>query len=160
IFRRGALPRDSFIFKHALVQDAAYGTLLRAQRQELHARIATAIEEQLPDTAENQPEVLARHYTEAGLLRDAVDKWEAAAQRALARGAQHEAVGHFREAVNLIGDLPEGNRQRTHELELLLAFGQALWGSVGLHQATPAYVRAAELARQMRDADAFARAAF
>ena len=159
VFRRGAAPRDSFIFKHALVQDAAYSTLLRAQRQELHARIAKALEEQFPDAAENQPEVLARHYTEASLLSDAVEKWEAAAQRALTRGAQHEAVGHFREAVTLIGDLPQGNHRRTRELELLLAFGQALWGSVGLHQATPAYVRAAELARQMRDADAFARAA-
>jgi predicted ATPase len=103
--------------------------------------------------------VLARHYTEAGLFSNAVDKWEAAAHRALAQGAQHEAVGHFREAVTFVRDLPESSDRDARELDLLLSFGQSLWGSVGVHEARPVYGRAADLARQLCDADAFARAA-
>jgi predicted ATPase len=94
------------------------------------------------------------------LVSEAADKWEAAAHKALAHGAQREAVGHFRECVGMVSALPEHPDRRARELELLLLFGQALWGSVGLQESTVVYLRAADLAREIGDADAFGRAVF
>src|SRR5207245_4576858 len=87
LFRKGAPPHATYLFKHALVQDAAYGTLLRQPRRALHARIAETLETQFADTAERQPEVLARHCTEAGLIEKAASLWGKAGQRSLARSA-------------------------------------------------------------------------
>ena len=93
LFRQGAPPHATYLFKHALVQDAAYGTLLREPRRALHARIAEAIESQFAEIAENQPELLARHCTEAGLIEKAASLWGKAGQRSLARSALVEAAG-------------------------------------------------------------------
>jgi predicted ATPase len=92
LFRQGAPPHSSYLFKHALVQDAAYGTLLREPRRALHARIAETLESQFTDIAESQPELLARHCTEAGLIEKAVGLWGKAGQRSLDRSALVEAV--------------------------------------------------------------------
>ena len=92
LFRQDVPPHATYLFKHALVQDAAYGTLLREPRRALHARIADALEAQFTDTAENQPELLARHCTEAGLIEKAASLWGKAGQRSLARSALLEAV--------------------------------------------------------------------
>ena len=92
LFQQGVPPHASYLFKHALVQDAAYGTLLREPRRALHARIADAIETHFLDIAENQPELLARHCTEAGLIEKAATMWGEAGQRSLARSALAEAA--------------------------------------------------------------------
>ena len=85
LFRQGVPPHASYLFKHALIQDAAYGTLLREPRRALHARIAETLERDFPDIAENQPEILARHCTEAGLIEKAAGLWGKAGQRSLER---------------------------------------------------------------------------
>ena len=91
LFRQGVPPHATYLFKHALVQDAAYGTLLREPRRALHARIAEALQSQFAEIAENQPELLARHCTEAGLIEKAAGLWGKAGQRSLARSALVEA---------------------------------------------------------------------
>ena len=92
LFRQGVPPHATYLFKHALVQDAAYGTLLREPRRALHARIAETLESQFADIAERQPELLARHFTEAGLIEKAAGLWGKAGQRSLARSALVEAA--------------------------------------------------------------------
>src|SRR5206468_9618997 len=95
LFCRGVAPQSSYLFKHALVQDAAYGTLLRTRRQELHARVAAALEQHFADLVERQPELLARHLTAAGDTEHGVDQWLKAGRHAAERSAHHEAIGHF-----------------------------------------------------------------
>jgi predicted ATPase len=92
LFQRGAPPYATYLFKHALIQDAAYGTLLREPRRALHARIAERLESQFSDVADNQPEILARHCTEGGQIAKALDLWGKAGQRSLARSALAEAT--------------------------------------------------------------------
>ena len=95
LFRQGVPPQASYLFKHALVQDAAYGTLLSEPRRALHARIVETIESQFSEIAETQPDLLARHCTEAGLIEKAADLWGKAGQRSLARSALVEAVAQL-----------------------------------------------------------------
>src|SRR4029077_14438707 len=92
LFRQGGPPTATYLFKHALVQDAAYGTLLREPRRSLHARIADTLEREFAEIAERQPELLARHCTEAGLIEKAASLWGKAGQRSLARSALAEAA--------------------------------------------------------------------
>ena len=105
LFRQGVPPHATYLFKHALVQDAAYGTLLREPRRALHARIAETLESQFAEIAENQPEVLARHCTEAGLIEKAAGLWGKAGQRSLARSALVEAVEQLTRALDQIATL-------------------------------------------------------
>jgi class 3 adenylate cyclase/predicted ATPase len=126
VFRRGVPPRAIFAFKHALVQDAAYATLLRARRQALHASIAEALEAKFPDTADMQPELLARHYTEAGLPEPAIRYWERAGARALKSSANREAASHFQRGLELLEKLPDRSARAEQELHLLIALGPAL----------------------------------
>ena len=100
LFRQGRPPHATYLFKHALVQDAAYGTLLREPRRALHARIADTLESQFAEIAENQPELLARHCTEAGLIEKAASLWGKAGQRSLARSALIEAAGQITRALD------------------------------------------------------------
>src|SRR5450432_3005243 len=106
LFRQGVAPQASYLFKHALVQDAAYGTLLREPRRALHARIAKAIESQFAQITENRPEILARHCTEAGLIEKAAGIWGKAGRRSLARSALVEAVEQLTRAIARIAALP------------------------------------------------------
>jgi class 3 adenylate cyclase/predicted ATPase len=106
LFRQGAPPHATYLFKHALVQDAAYGTLLREPRRALHARIADTLESQFAEIAESQPELLAHHCTEAGLIDKAVCLWAKAGQRSLQRSALVEAVEQFKRALDQIAALP------------------------------------------------------
>ena len=162
IFRRGAPPDASYTFKHALVQDASYASLLKSRRQQLHQRIARALEKLFPQTAEAEPEVLARHYSEAGLLEEAARDWERAGRRALARSAQPEAAAHLREALEVLGKLPAGSRRDERELGLLLSHGQALFGAAGgaAPETVAAFARAKELALLGADPDAVSRASY
>src|SRR5271169_3946087 len=99
LFRQGVPPHATYLFKHALVQDAAYGTLLREPRRALHASIAETLESQFADVAENRPELLARHFTEAGLIEKAAGLWGKAGQRSLARSALIEAAEQLTRAL-------------------------------------------------------------
>ena len=126
LFRQGVPPHASYLFKHALVQDAAYGTLLREPRRALHARIAETLEGQFADIAESQPELLARHYTEAGLIEKAVSFWRTAGQRSLARSALLEGAEQLKRALDQIATLPATPDMRSEEIKLHLAFANAL----------------------------------
>ena len=106
LFRQGVPPHATYLFKHALVQDAAYGILLRERRRALHARIAETLESEFVEIAENQPELLARHYTEAGLIEKAAGFWGKAGQRSVARSALVEAVAQLTRALDQIETLP------------------------------------------------------
>ena len=99
LFRQGEPPHASYLFKHALIQDTAYGTLLREPRRTLHARIAETLESQFAEIAENQPELLARHCTEAGLIEKAAGLWGKAGQRSLDRSARLKPYGSLRERL-------------------------------------------------------------
>ena len=121
LFRQGAPPHATYLFKHALVQDAAYGTLLREPRRALHARIAEALESQFAEIAENQPELLARHCTEAGLIEKAAGLWGKAGQRSLARSALVEAVAQLTRALAQIAALPATPALRREQIKLQVA---------------------------------------
>ena len=121
LFRKGAPPHATYLFKHALVQDAAYGTLLRQPRRALHARIAETLETQFADTAERQPEVLARHCTEAGVIEKAASLWGKAGQRSLARSALVEAIEQLTRALAQIATLPSTPALRREEINLQVA---------------------------------------
>jgi predicted ATPase len=121
LFRQGVPPDATYLFKHALVQDAAYGTLLRESRRALHARIAKALESQFADIAESQPELLARHCTEAGLIEKAAGLWGKAGQRSLARSALVEALAQLTRALAQLGALPATPALRREQIKLQVA---------------------------------------
>jgi predicted ATPase len=121
LFQQGVPPHASYLFKHALVQDAAYGTLLREPRRALHARIAETLEGQFAEIAENQPELLARHYSEAGLIEKAALQWGKAGQRSLARSALVEAVAQLTRALDQIETLPATPALRREQIRLQVA---------------------------------------
>jgi predicted ATPase len=126
LFRQGAPPNATYLFKHALVQDAAYGTLLREPRRTLHARIVETLDRQFAEIADNQPELLARHCTEAGLIEKAVGLWGKAGQRSLARAALLEGKEHLKRALDQIATLPATRDVRCEEIKLEVAFGNVL----------------------------------
>jgi class 3 adenylate cyclase/predicted ATPase len=121
LFRQGVPPHATYLFKHALVQDAAYGTLLREPRRALHARIAETLESQFADIAENQPELLARHCTEAGLIEKAAGLWGKAGQRSLARSALVEAAEQLTRGLAQIAALPATPALRREAIKLQVA---------------------------------------
>jgi class 3 adenylate cyclase/predicted ATPase len=126
LFRQGMAPHATYLFKHALVQDAAYGTLLREPRRALHARIAETLESQFAETADNQPELLARHCTEAGLIEKAAGLWGKAGQRSLARAALIEGTEQIKQALYQIATLSATAALRGEEIKLEVAFANAL----------------------------------
>ena len=113
LYQRDQPPQATYLFKHALVRDAAYQSLLRSTRQRHHQHIAQVLEAQFPEHCETQPELLAHHYTEAGLLAQAVPYWQRAGQRAVQRFAHREAIGHLTTGVALLTELPEPPSART-----------------------------------------------
>ena len=145
LFREGVPPRSSYLFKHALVQDAAYGTLLREPRRALHARIAETLEDQFAEIAENQPELLARHCTEAGLTEKAAGLWGKAGRRSLERSALVEAVPQLTRALDQIETLPVTPALRHEQIKLQVALINPLFHVKGY--AAPETKAAAERAR-------------
>jgi tetratricopeptide (TPR) repeat protein len=148
IYRRGTPPDAEYTFKHALVQDAAYSTLLRSRRKQLHAQIAGTLEDRFPEIVAAQPALLAHHCEEAGLAEKAVEYWLAAARQAWARSAAAEAVALTRRGLALVPALPDVDWRRERELDLEAALGQALFASRGwtAPEVSEAYARARELA--------------
>ena len=128
---RGTPPRTTFLFKHALLRDATYGSLLRKPRQELHVRIAKVLEESFPETTEMQPEVIAHHYSQGGRSEDAVAWWRAAGQRASRLSQNAEAAAHLSKALELIAVGDEGRDRDFLELNIRIDLGGPLVGSKG-----------------------------
>jgi predicted ATPase len=153
LFRRGEPPEASYTFKHALVRDAAYASLLKSRRRQYHARIARVLKEQFPETAHTQPELLAQHFAEAGLIEEAIDYWHDASQRAVAQSAMEEASTQAAKGLELLQSLAPGPSQLRRELNLQLALASALNATKG--HGTPevreTYARAVELAKQLED---------
>jgi tetratricopeptide (TPR) repeat protein len=148
IYRRGTRPDAEYTFKHALVQDAAYSTLLLGRRQQLHARIAATLEDRFPEIAAAQPALLAHHCEEAGLSEKAVGYWLAAGRQAWGCSAVAEAVALLQRGLALVPGLPDTDRRRETELDLRIALGQAIiasrgWGAPELDEV---HSRARELA--------------
>jgi class 3 adenylate cyclase/tetratricopeptide (TPR) repeat protein len=145
VFRQGVPPYATYLFKHALVQDAAYGTLLREPRRALHARIAEILEREFVDISEAQPELLARHCTEAGLIEKAVGLWGKAGQRSLERSALVEAIAQLSRALDQIATLPATPALRREQIKLQVALINPLFHTKGY--AAPETKAAAERAR-------------
>ncbi len=106
LYQRGRPPRARYIFKHALIQDAAYQSLLRRTRQQYHRQVAQLLESKFPEVVEAQPELLARHFTEAGRASEAVFYWQRAGEKAVQRSANREAIGHLTRGLELLATLP------------------------------------------------------
>ena len=153
VYKRGTLPDAHYTFKHALVRDAAYESLLRRTRQRYHRKIAQGLEERFGEIAEKQPELVAQHYAAAGADEAASTYWERAGRLAIRRSAYQEAVGHLSHAIVLVAKMAPAADWRRRELELQVELGQALIASQG-YSAPPtaaAFTRAKELAEQLGD---------
>jgi len=151
IFRRGTPPDAEYTFKHALVQDAAYSTLLRSRRRQLHLRIVTTLESQFPDIVIAQPQLMAQHSAEAGLNERAVSYWLKAGQQAIARGAMTEAVAQLKKSLDLLPDTADEAARLEQELNLQLTLGHALFAAKGYSSSElgEAYARARQLCHQL-----------
>ena len=151
VFQRGSPPEAVYTFKHALVQDAAHGSLLRKARQQLHAQIAGALETHSPEIIESQPELLAQHYAQAGLVEKAVAFWSKAGHRSVARSAMAEAAAQFKKGLDQLALLPDIPERKQNELEFSCALGAVL--NVVKGSAAPetgqAYAHARELWEQL-----------
>ncbi len=147
IHQQGLPPEAWYSFKHALVQDTAYESLLKSTRQRLHQQIAQVLEEQFPETAESQPELLARHYTGAGLAEPAIRYWQRAGQRATQRSANLEAISHFGNGLELLKTLPDTSERLERELRLQVDLSAPLMAAKGW--AAPEVERASARAREL-----------
>jgi class 3 adenylate cyclase/predicted ATPase len=126
IFGHGEPPDSTYIFKHALLQEAAYASLLRGRRQQLHRRIADALEEQFAELAEAQPQLMAHHLAQAGLIERAINYLQKAGQRANESSANAEAIGHLKVALELLQSLPDGPEHKRKALQLQVMLAQAM----------------------------------
>ena len=154
LLEQGIPPEASYRFRHALIQDAAYQSLLRSKRQSYHRRIAQVLEERFPNTIGAQPQLLAHHYTEAGLGQTAIPHWQMAGQKAVQRSANAEAVSHLTKGLELLKALPESPERFQQELTLQLALGTPLIATKGFGspEVGKVYARARELCRQAGEA--------
>src|SRR5215207_1144044 len=153
LFQRGGPPNTVYAFKHALVQDTAYLTLLRGPRRELHARIALVLEQEFPEISGTQPEVLAHHFAQAGSVGKAADYWHRAGRLALTRSAVPEAVAQLTKALAALDELPAGRERQERELNLRMTLGGALIAAKGYAapETGAAFVRARELCKLVGD---------
>jgi predicted ATPase len=153
LYQRGMPPQATYLFKHALIQDAAYQSLLKSTRQQYHQRIAQVLEAQFAATGATQPELLAHHYTEAGLPESAIVYWHRAGQHAHGRSAYVEAISYLRTGLTVLQSIPDTPERARHELALHLALGPALTATKGY--ASPdveqTYARARVLCQQVGD---------
>ena len=153
IFRRGEIPHAVYTFKHVLVRDAAYSSLLKARRAHLHAAIASAFEQRFPEIVEAQPETLAHHLTEAGLIEKAVSCWLKAGKNAVQRFANLEAIAHLQRGIEIAGHLPDSLERDRLELDLQFALGPCLIATQGPASSTAiaTFARSRELCTRLGD---------
>ncbi len=151
LYQRGLLPQSRYIFKHALIQDAAYQSLLKSRRQQYHQQIAHVLEGRFVEITETQPELLAHHYTGAGLIAQAIPYWQRAGQRAVERSAHAEAIAHLTKGLDLLKTLPDTPERTQQELDLQIALGPALIAIKGwaAPEVEKTYTRARELCQQV-----------
>jgi predicted ATPase len=153
VYQRGVPPQATYTFKHALIQDAAYQSLLKSTRQQYHQRIAQVLEGQFPEMAETQPELLAYHYTAAGLLAQAVGYWQKAGQSAAQRSAHLEALAHLRQGLAILETLPETSERPQQEVDLHIALGASLLATKGYAapEVAQTYLRAHHLCHRLEE---------
>src|SRR5215831_5063626 len=151
IFRRGESPHSVYTFKHTLIRDAAYASLLKSRRVHLHAAIASALEQQLPEILQTQPETLAHHLTEAGLIEKAIGYWLQAGKNAALRSANLEAIAHLQRGIELTCRLPADEGRDRSELDLQLLLGPCLIATHGpaASEAVKTFARARELCERL-----------
>jgi predicted ATPase len=151
LYQQGLPPQATYRFKHALIQDAAYQSLLKSTRQLHHQHIAQVLEVHFPETANTQPELLAHHYTEAALMAQAIPYWQQAGQRAIQRSAHLEAIAHLSKGLEVLRTLSDSPERAQQELDLQIALGQAWMAAKGhgLPEVERAYTRARELCQQV-----------
>ncbi len=151
LYPKGRIPRCTFIFKHALLEDALYNALVEGKRRQFHGRIAETLEARFPETVKAQPELLAHHFTEAALAEVAIGYWLKAGLRSRERSAENEAIGHLTRGLALLGTLGESPGRDTRELELLSALGAAYIASRGYAapEVGPVFRRARELCERI-----------
>ena len=151
VFRRGEIPHAVYTFKHSLVRDAAYAGLLKSRRGHLHAAIATALEQRFPEVVQSQPETLAHHLTEAGLIKNAIRYWLRAGKEAALRSANLEAIAHVRRGIEVTGRLPAGEDKDRSELDLQLILGPCLIATQGAaaSKAVATFARARDLCQRL-----------
>jgi predicted ATPase len=151
VFQRGEPPEATYTFKHALIQETAYQSLLKRTRQQLHAHTAQVLEERFPERVAAEPEVVARHYEQAGLIAQAIAHYQRAGERATQRSAYEEAISHLRRALDLVAALPETRERHRMELGLQMAIGAPLIAARGIShpENEQTYARARELASQV-----------
>ena len=156
LYQRGLPPQAHYVFKHALIQDAAYESLLKSTRQQYHQRIAHVLEAQFSETAEAQPELLAHHYTEAGLNRTGGRYWYQAGQSAAKRSAHAEAINHLRQGLQLLQTLPETSERTQREIDMHIALGASLIATkgYGAREVGETYTHARQLCATPRKASA------
>jgi predicted ATPase len=153
LFQRGEPPNAFYAFKHALVQDTAYMTLLRGPRRELHARIGSVLEQQFSELIESQPELLAHHFAQAGLVEKAIDYWHRAGRLSLSRSAVLEAIAHLTKALAELNAIPDELERQRHELDLQMTLGGALISAKGYAapETGAAFSRARQLCKYVGD---------
>ena len=151
LYQRGLPPQAVYIFKHSLIQDTAYDSLLKSRKQQYHQRIAQTLEKQFTDIAEAQPQIVAYHYTEAGLAQQAIPYWQKAGQQSVQRSANVEAINHLRKGLELLKNLPETPERIQQELALQVALGAPLISTrgYGASEVESAFSRAWELCQQL-----------
>jgi predicted ATPase len=151
VYQRGVPPHATYVFKHALIQDAAYASLLKSTRQQYHQRIAQVLEAQFPETTEGQPELLAHHYTEAGLTEMAVPYWHQAGQRASERSAPVEAISHLRTGLVWLQTLPETRERVQRDVDMHITLGASLLATQGFAapEVRQTYLRAQQLCQAL-----------
>ena len=153
VYQRGVPPQATYTFKHALIQDAAYQSLLKSTRQQYHQRIAQVLEAQFPETADTQPELLAHHYTEAGLTEKAVHYWHHGWSRASERSAHVEAIAHLRQGLALLQTVPETPACLQRDVDMHITFGASLIATkgYGAPEVEQTYSHARHLCQQLED---------
>jgi predicted ATPase len=151
VYQRGLAPHATYTFKHALIQDTAYESLLRSTRQSYHRRIAEILTERFPEMLDAQPELLAYHYMEAGLNQQAIGYWHKAGQKAIEQSANVEAITHLTKGLELLETRPETSERTHDELRMLTTLGPAYIATTGYisPEVEDVYNRAYELCRQM-----------
>ena len=164
IYEQPAISDVAYVFKHALSQQVASGSALLERRRVLHERVARVLEAQFPEIVETQPELIAHHYTEAGLAAQAIPHWQSAGERALARSANLEAIDHLKKGLDLLGSIPgaperDRSANQAQRCSLLLLIGQAQWHAGHFLAARETLLNAGDVAKLLGSTESLARAA-